>query len=78
MRDGDLRYVRNSASGTEELYDHRGDPTEARDVAAAREADVARLRGLVTAQLGTASVPAPMKTMTPEHVESLKALGYVE
>lgn len=78
VRDGDLRYVRNSASGTEELYDHRGDPTEARDVAAAREADVARLRGLVTAQLGTASVPAPMKTMTPEHVESLKALGYVE
>ena len=78
VRQGDLRYVRNSASGDQELYDHRDDPTEARDVAGSRGGDVARLGGLVTGQFGGSSVPAPMKTMTPDHVEALKALGYVE
>lgn len=78
VRQGDLRYLRNSADGRQELYDHRDDPTEARDVAGSRGADVARLGGLVSASLGVSSAPAPMKTMTPEHVEALKALGYVE
>ncbi|MFM8412746.1 MAG: sulfatase, partial [Alphaproteobacteria bacterium] len=78
VRQGDLRYVKNSADGRQELYDHRDDPTEARDVAGARGGEVERLGGLVSTQLGTASAPAPMKTMTPDHVEALKALGYVE
>ncbi|MBU6283536.1 sulfatase [bacterium] len=78
VREGELRYLRNSADGRPELYDHRDDPAEARDVAAAREADVGRLGELVSKEFSSSSAPAPMKTMTPDHVEALKALGYVE
>jgi arylsulfatase A-like enzyme len=78
VRRGDLRFIRNSVDGRPELYDHRDDPAEAHDVATSRPAEVARLGDLVSAQFETSAAPAPMKTMTPDHVEALKALGYVE
>jgi arylsulfatase A-like enzyme len=75
---GPERYLLNSKDGADELYDHRDDPTEARNVAADRKDAVSRLRGLVTSRLDRAGAPAPGVSLNPEHVESLKALGYVE
>jgi len=77
---GPTRYVLNSKDGADELYDHRSDPTEAKNVAAGRRDDVSRMRALVTDRLarGARPAPVPAETVSPEHRESLKALGYVE
>ncbi len=72
------RYVRNSLDGSEELYDHRGDPTEATNVAAAQPAVVAALRAELDRYFAHGRASAVPVEMTPEHAEALKALGYTQ
>ncbi len=72
------RYVRNSLDGSEELYDHRGDPTEATNVAAAQPAVVAALRAELDRYFAHGRASSVPVEMTPEHAEALKALGYTQ
>jgi hypothetical protein len=74
---GHWRYILNSADGTEELYDHRVDPLESVDVAAREPETLARLRRDVAAYLQRTPAGATPVEMTPEHLERLRALGYV-
>lgn len=73
---GPWRYVRNSQDGREELYDHRLDPQEARDLAAGQPQVLAALRQEIDLFLARGQAKAPPVEMTPEHIEALKALGY--
>jgi len=75
---GPWRYVVNSQDGSEELYDHRDDAAERRNVAprqpARRDALRAELKGLMS-ERGRAAAPVDM---TPEHRQALRSLGYVQ
>lgn len=73
---GPWRYVRNSQDGREELYDHRTDPQEARDVAGGQPPVLAALRQEMDRFLARGQAQAPPVEMTPEHAEALKSLGY--
>ncbi|HLA76544.1 MAG TPA: sulfatase [Vicinamibacteria bacterium] len=73
---GPWRYVRNSQDGSEELFDHRLDPQELRDLAGAQPQVVATLRQELDRFLARGRAQAPPVEMTPEHLEALKALGY--
>ena len=48
VREGDLKAVKPRANAAWELYDLRTDPSEAKDLAAGRPDDLARLRGFAT------------------------------
>jgi arylsulfatase A-like enzyme len=74
---GPWRYILNSADGVEELYDHRVDPLEAVDVAVREPETLARLRRDVASYLQRTPAGATPVEMTPEHLERLRALGYV-
>jgi choline-sulfatase len=78
VRRGPWRYVMNSRDGSEELYDHRDDPREARSVAERQPVERDRLRAEVK-RLMAADVRAavPIET-TPEHERALRSLGYVQ
>jgi iduronate 2-sulfatase len=77
-RRGPWRYVLNSRDGSEELYDHRHDPGEARNVAAAHPSEREVLRAAVAGlRAEEARRAAPVET-TPEHERALRALGYVQ
>jgi choline-sulfatase len=72
MREGPLKYIE---APRPELYDLDADPAEAHDLAAARPADAARLRGALAAFRG-ADRPAARASVAPEVSERLRALGY--
>lgn len=70
--------------GPVKLYDLKADPKEKTNLASSRAADVTRLRGLLDARyaqgkaLGDKFAASAPATLTPEQVEALRALGYVE
>ncbi len=78
VRRGPWRYVVNSRDGSEELYDHRDDPAERRNVAATTAAILAELRPTLQGVLAATGGAARPVDITPEHREKLRALGYVE
>ncbi|MEW6273019.1 MAG: sulfatase [Thermodesulfobacteriota bacterium] len=79
VRRGHLRYIVNTKDGSEELYDHRSDPGETRNLIAKPPVPVAELRAGLDATVGERDVarsqPPPPSA---EHAAALKALGYVE
>jgi arylsulfatase A-like enzyme len=76
--EGPWRYVVNSQDGSEELYDHRDDVAESRNVAAAQPARRDALRAALAALRSERGREAPSVEMTPEHRQALRALGYVQ
>jgi arylsulfatase len=75
---GPWRYVVNSQDGAEELYDHRDDAAESRNVAAQQPARRAALRAMLDGLLSERRREAPSADMTPEHRRALRSLGYVQ
>jgi arylsulfatase A-like enzyme len=87
---GDYKLIVNSkrpAGSTSpefELYDHRTDPLDKTDIASAHPGVVARLAKEITAWRTRAETErlkpdaAATDSMTPEQLERLKALGYVQ
>jgi len=80
VTDGRFKLLWISGTGAEELYDRESDPGETRNLAAAEPVRAAYYRQALHRWLmalgpGRAGGPAP--TLTPEELESLKALGYV-
>jgi arylsulfatase len=78
VRRGPWRYVVNSLDGAEELYDHRGDPIEARDVASRHLAERDALRGELARFRAASPRPAATSATTPEQEQALRSLGYVQ
>jgi arylsulfatase A-like enzyme len=78
VRRGPWRYIVNSRDGSEELYDHRDDPAERRNVAPSAAATRDELRATLQQVLATRGGAGRPVDITPEHLERLRALGYVE
>ena len=78
VRRGPWRYVVNAPDGTEELYDHRDDPLESRNVAAKRPAERDALRAELARLRSAPPRPSTVVETTPEHERALRALGYVQ
>ena len=78
VRRGPLRYIVNTKDGSQELYDHRDDPHESKNLIAKPPADVAALRAPIDAALGDARVAIPAAKISDDQKAALKALGYVE
>jgi len=76
--DGPWRYVVNTQDGSEELYDHRDDAAESRNVAAEQPARRDALRAALAALRSERGREALSVEMTPEHSQALRALGYVQ
>ena len=74
---GPWRYLINSLDGVEELYDHRGDPREERNVAAGNAEVVADLHRLLADFLARAGTKNRTSDVSPEERARLRALGYV-
>ena len=70
--------------GPVKLYDLKADPGEKTNLASARPADVTRLRAALDARyaqgkaLGAKFGATAPASLTPEQVEALRALGYIE
>ena len=77
LRRGPWRYIRNSIDGSEELYDHRGDPGETRNVARQERKTLEELSGALRTVLAQRPRAAAPVEMTAEQAEGLRALGYV-
>jgi len=77
VRRGPWRYVVNTQDGAEELFDHRTDPSEQRNVAAAEPAVRERRAAELGAFLARRVPPAPV-TRDPAQIEALRSLGYVQ
>ena len=73
---GPWRYLINSLDGAEELYDHRNDPHEVRDVAAANPEVLADLRRVLADFLAHPGTQNRASDVSPEERERLRALGY--
>ena len=78
VRQGPWRYLVNVPDGAEELYDHRDDPRESRDVAARHPAERDALRAELARLRSARPRPATVVETTPEHERALRALGYVQ
>lgn len=78
VRKGDFRYVVNTKDGSEELYDHRSDPGETRNLIGEPPVPVADLRAGLDATVGDRQVVGAAPPPSAEHAAALKALGYVE
>jgi arylsulfatase A-like enzyme len=75
---GPWRYVVNSQDGSEELYDHRDDAAESRNLASEQPAQCAALRAALDVLRSERGREAPSVEMTPEHRRALRSLGYVQ
>jgi arylsulfatase A-like enzyme len=78
VRRGPWRYVVNSRDGAEELFDHRVDPGETKNVAADHPAERDALRAVLAAARAARPRAAEPVETTPEHERALRALGYVQ
>jgi arylsulfatase A-like enzyme len=78
VRRGPLRFIINTKDGSQELYDHRDDPRETRNLIAKPPTDVAALRAPIDSALGNDRVAAPVAPISDDQKAALKALGYVE
>ena len=76
--EGPWRYVVNSQDGSEELYDHRDDAAESRNVAVQQPARRAALRAALAGLRSESRREAQAVEMTAEHHQALRALGYVQ
>jgi arylsulfatase A-like enzyme len=74
---GPWRYLINSLDGAEELYDHRNDPREERNVAATSPEVLGDLRRLLADFLANPGTRNRVSDVSPEERERLRALGYV-
>jgi len=82
LRDSSFKYVFNTADGAEELYDLRVDPGERHDLVEALGVRAAYYRqrlfqDLLEQRRGAASA-AGAAELSPEQIENLKALGYLQ
>lgn len=81
MRDG-LKLIVTEPERSRELYDLRADPGETQNLAATRAEDVRRLEALLEAQDASRDLSvhrrAEILEASPELVERLEELGYVE
>ena len=76
--DADEKLIRDTAAARSMLFDLAADPGEANDLAPRHAATRLRLeRDLARALLDAPTFVAEKKTLDPEHVEKLRALGYV-
>jgi arylsulfatase A-like enzyme len=78
VRRGPWRYVLNSRDGREELYDHRSDPGETKNLAAAHPAERDALRAVVAAERASSGPPPAPADLSPEHERALRSLGYAQ
>ena len=74
---GPWHYLINSLDGAEELYDHRDDPREARNVAAANPEVLGDLRRVLADFLANPGTRNRASDVSPAERERLRALGYV-
>lgn len=77
VRDRRHSLILSQPAGTQELYDLVDDPTEQRDVFAARPDEAAALRQVLDQWLD-ATPDVRAKPIDPTRIEALRALGYVE
>lgn len=73
-----LKLVTNEESGRRELYDLERDPAERHDLAAVRPQETERLAGVLGRLLAAPPAPAGTGALSPEELEELRSLGYVE
>ncbi len=80
LRDDDYAFIYHPFLDRAELFDRRRDPHELHDIAEAHPELVQRYRSEVTARADRLSVLVvpPASKPTPELLEQLEALGYVE
>jgi hypothetical protein len=80
LRDDDHAFIYHPLLDKAELFDRRRDPHERHDIAEAHPELVQRYRSEVTARADRLSDPIvpPASKQTPELLEQLEALGYVE
>ena len=83
VRDARYAYVQSRADGSENLYDRRVDPDETTDLAEARKEETTRYRALVQEYRRTrtphrAATVRAAQPVTPQVVEKLRALGYLQ
>lgn len=81
LRHARFKYVRNVHFGVERLFDLEADPGESRDLAPRLEVRAAwyreELHAHVLELLGAARGPGARARLTPEQLENLKSLGYL-
>jgi arylsulfatase A-like enzyme len=82
LRDSSFKYIVDTANGAEELYDLRADAGERHDLAASDALRTAYYRqrlfqDLLEQRRGAAS-GASEAELTPEQIDNLKALGYLQ
>jgi arylsulfatase A-like enzyme len=83
VRDGRFVYIRSLRYGSEELYDAVADPREKRKIAGRRPLETAYYRQLLNRWLaslrrGIDEEEGAKAQLTPEQLENLRALGYVQ
>jgi arylsulfatase A-like enzyme len=80
LRDEDFAFIYRRSPEKVELYDRRRDPDELHDISGAHPDLVSRYRADLLARAQQLNGPAapPASHQTPELLERLKALGYVE
>ena len=82
LRERRFKYVFDTGSGREELYDVAADPGETQDVAAEDAVRTAYFRQVLQRWLlrlePQAREEVPATALTPQQEENLKALGYVQ
>jgi arylsulfatase A-like enzyme len=81
VRDARFKLIHDSASGRDELYDLDADPKERTDLAAGQPLRAAYYRQSLHAWLLGLERAEPSDqetTLTPEQLENLRALGYVQ
>jgi len=83
VRDGRFVYIRSLRYGSEELYDAIADPREKRNIAGRRPLETAYYRQLLNRWLaslrrGIDEEEGAKAQLTPEQLENLRALGYVQ
>jgi arylsulfatase len=76
-REGPWRYIRNSVDGYEELYDHRSDPGETRNLAEAYPDELERARQQMDELLARPTSRNEQSPIDQPERERLRALGYV-
>jgi arylsulfatase A-like enzyme len=76
VRRGPWRLVFNTLDGVEELYDHREDPKEERNLAAAQPEPLAELRRVLAEYMAKPAKHNRVPEVNAADRERLRALGY--
>jgi arylsulfatase A-like enzyme len=78
LRRGHLKLIDDARTGRQQLFDLAADPGETRDLAAEREDEVHELSEQLDELARPRREPTLLPEPTPEMLEHLRALGYVE